>query len=440
MRKKKQIFLEAVRMEKGETGGTETGMETHRVLREWGLLDDTVSASFDTTRLNVGHLTAAVITLQNLLGRPLLWFACRHHVMEVILDHVWKDLKIEDDTSPELCIFKKFREAFNAVKKDITTAHLQYFEPKKPYLKRLHAEVLAELREISSNYHPRDDYKECLFLCILFLEGAPVIPVCLLKGGSVSKARWMNKIIFAIKILMCWPLIDEDDRAKLLSDEKYKNLEKFVTFVVYIYSVFWFKAPLSVESPRNDLELYRRILHYKHVDQGISKSALEATENHRWYITECTVPLAFFDPGVPADKLNELAESYQSFAKEYTGPKNRYGSGFGRPVMPAVSYGTDLTDLIGPSSKFFFQALKLDDSFMVQDSSLWKTNQAFLSGKERVEKLLFVNDLAERGVKLASDFMHMARKEDRFQNTLQVVEDDRKKRPNLRGSKKARFI
>ena len=43
-----------------------------------------------------------------------------------------------------------------------------------------------------------------------------------------------------------------------------------------------------------------------------------------------------------------------------------------------------------------------------------------------------VNDSAERGVKLAYDFLASSRKEQHYQNVLQVVEIDRAKIPNQR--------
>lgn len=43
-----------------------------------------------------------------------------------------------------------------------------------------------------------------------------------------------------------------------------------------------------------------------------------------------------------------------------------------------------------------------------------------------------VNDAAERGVKLASDFVSSSRNEDTFQENLQVIEKHRKNVPNLR--------
>ena len=46
-----------------------------------------------------------------------------------------------------------------------------------------------------------------------------------------------------------------------------------------------------------------------------------------------------------------------------------------------------------------------------------------------------VNDGAERGVKLAYDFIGSPKKEDNFQNILQTVENDRRLIPNQRKRK-----
>ena len=46
-----------------------------------------------------------------------------------------------------------------------------------------------------------------------------------------------------------------------------------------------------------------------------------------------------------------------------------------------------------------------------------------------------VNDSAEREVKLTSDFLNTARKEEQFQSVLQVVEKSRKDTPDQRKRK-----
>ena len=49
-----------------------------------------------------------------------------------------------------------------------------------------------------------------------------------------------------------------------------------------------------------------------------------------------------------------------------------------------------------------------------------------------VVDLRIVNDSAERGVKLGSDFLSAAKIEERYQNVLQVTENDRRRVPNQR--------
>lgn len=45
--------------------------------------------------------------MQRELGKHLLWIACRHHVGEVILTHVWDALKVEVSKGPEITIFDR---------------------------------------------------------------------------------------------------------------------------------------------------------------------------------------------------------------------------------------------------------------------------------------------------------------------------------------------
>jgi len=67
--------------------------------------------------------------------------------------------------------------------------------------------------------------------------------------------------------------------------------------------------------------------------------------------------------------------------------------------------------------------------------SEWDTNEAYLASAQNVKALNVVNDAAERGVKLATDFVDVARSDEHFQNILHV-EDDHKQNSNLRLKKK----
>jgi hypothetical protein len=59
----------------------------------------------------------------------------------------------------------------------------------------------------------------------------------------------------------------------------------------------------------------------------------------------------------------------------------------------------------------------------------------YQTSKSNISAINVVNDAAERAVKLGSDFLSTAKSESHYQNVLQVVEQDRKNRPNLRKRK-----
>ena len=65
----------------------------------------------------------------------------------------------------------------------------------------------------------------------------------------------------------------------------------------------------------------------------------------------------------------------------------------------------------------------------------WSDSLSFQDGLKITNSLKCVNDCAERGVKLGADFLAAAKIEERYQNVLQVVENDCKVLPNQRKRK-----
>ena len=78
--------------------------------------------------------------------------------------------------------------------------------------------------------------------------------------------------------------------------------------------------------------------------------------------------------------------------------------------------------------------LQINSSFLhLLIAEWWNTNDAFRVSVENVKTI--VNDAAEQGVKLATDFIDTVQSDKHFQNILQVVENDRQRNPNLRVKK-----
>jgi len=53
-------------------------------------------------------VTAACVTIQQQVDRTFLWSACPHHIGEVILLHVFDDMKIDTSKSSEFMVVTRF--------------------------------------------------------------------------------------------------------------------------------------------------------------------------------------------------------------------------------------------------------------------------------------------------------------------------------------------
>ena len=91
-----------------ERAGTLIAEATVDLIQDWECEEYKSGMVFDTTWVNTGQKTAGCVSVQEKLGKPLLWFACRPDVIEVVLKHTWDALKIEVAKKPEISIFEWF--------------------------------------------------------------------------------------------------------------------------------------------------------------------------------------------------------------------------------------------------------------------------------------------------------------------------------------------
>lgn len=409
---------------------------THDLLQSWNCLTNVVSLCFDTTAANTGHLTAACVAIQARLDKALLWCACRHHVGEVLLTHVFDSLNIETSKSPEISIFQRFQKNWINIEPDqFSTIDLSIYDSdQQEFLESCIAEVKATLHSTFSDHQPRDDYLEMGMLSQTFLGEVSQKPTVLKRPGAMHKARWMAKIIYAIKMCLLQEQIELLPKGTIATSHQMKQLKEFVLFITTIYSRWWFLCHSAANAPWYDLCLYKRIIGYKIINPTISAAALKAIEKHLWYLSSELLVFALFGTAVPNSERRALADAMLAAKPQDipSRPSNRYGTGFGKPVFPTLHEETTLADVVGVDSWWTVNVLDLNVSFLDKDVELWEQNDHFIESKKTVGELNVVNDPAERAVKLTSDFVSAARGEEHFQNILQVVEANRKARPNLR--------
>ena len=417
---------------------------TINLLTSWNCADSVVNMTFDTTASNTGSVTAACVTIQQKLGRALLWSACRHHVGEIILTHVFQDLHIETSKSPEITLFARFRKNFDLLPHSSDQLLAKYdssslSEEAQSVLVEYRSSVL-ELTKSELSFR-RDNYREFAELCTLFLDGVEgEKTVTLKRPGALHKARWMAKLLYSIKICLLEEYISQLPRGTVTTHQQPGKIRQFVNFATLVYSEWWMTCSSAVDAPWYDLQLVRKLLKYKTVNPNVAESALRAFKQHLWYLTGEMVPLALFSSVVPVSERRALADKLMSTgiqpATPVTRPLQRFGTEFGKPAFPSdITESTTLADLVIPDSWYMMYILQLDTSFLADDVESWPSSAAYLTSAANVLALNVINDCAERGVKLSSDFLTTARSEQHYQNVLQVVEQDRKQQPNVRKRK-----
>lgn len=416
------------------------------LLASWNCTDSIINMTFDTTVSNTGHLTAACVTIQKQLGRALLWSACRHHVGEIILSHVFDDLKIEASRSPDVTLFTRFRRNFsllNTAACGDTHVPLSRFncslhsEKVQSFMNELRISSLEKTKTVISEGKMRDDYLEFVNLCNIYLENEldGETKQFFRRPGALHKARWMAKLIYSIKICLFEQHIQKLPIGTITTKQQVPKVREFVNFATLIYSTWWFSCNSAIDAPWNDLQLFHSLLKYEDVNTVISQSAVRAFKNHLWYLTEEMVPLALWSKKVPAEERKAIAASMLIFKPKFDQaiPEKRFGTEFGKPMFPMeITLSTTLASLVGKDSWFLFHLLKIDSKFLTAEVELWPECASYQEAFVNLQSLIVVNDCAERGIKLSSDFQTTSKGEERYQNVLQVVERSRKLQPNLR--------
>lgn len=170
------------------------------------------------------------------------------------------------------------------------------------------------------------------------------------------------------------------------------------------------------------MTLLNEIEIYKIENDTISSELKKVLLRHLWYLNEKLVGLAFFDEALNVNEKKEMIKSLenkecsQNIAKCFNRQSN-------------IS-NKKLSDFVSENTKILFQLLKLDDTFLKVDPSNWSNNSIYNDNKKKISHLKVVNDIAERGVALASSYNMLTKDESQQQNVYQVVENHRKIFPN----------
>jgi hypothetical protein len=214
----------------------------------WGICDQIKAMGFDTTSANTGRVNGACVLLEQKLQKDLLWLACRHHVLEIMLEAVVVH-SLGPSKGPEIAVFKRFQTNWTFIDQTTYLTALSE-EQTASEVADITAQMISFAQHQLFEFQPRDDYHELLDLTIIFLGGVPVKGVSFKAPAGLHRARWMAKAIYALKMWMF--------RGQFrLNAREEKGLKNICIFAVRLYVRAWFTAPSATSAPRHDLQLLK---------------------------------------------------------------------------------------------------------------------------------------------------------------------------------------
>lgn len=392
----------------------------YKALKDWGLCDAVQALCCDTTNANLGPKSGAAVILESLLEKDLLYFPCRHHIMEIILSGCF-ELKFPGTNGPNVPLFKRFQSSWSEINK-------QNYQDGLLDINVLLRDKVKETVQLIENFlitkMPRDDYRELLELSLKFLGKCS--DTTFKKPGACHHARWMAKAIYSLKMYLF-------RQSFKLTNKEVKGLLEICQFIVFVYLEMWYTASQSIEAPTNDLKTITKLCEYKNVDEKIAVTALNKLRNHLWYLTpECSV-MALFNKNLTTPLKEKMLEAMKNnIESDMEPPKKLYVHSLAD--MEALQY-KEIDYFINSHSIKFFQKFKLDTEFLKLDISTWEKNEEFLKSCEKVRLLKVVNDLAERAVHLMQEYISvLTTKEDQKQYLIQICAEFKKAFPNAKKS------
>ena len=304
---------------------------------------------------------------------------------------------------------------------------------------------MEQLRNIT---FPRNDYKEVLHLLIVWL-GGPVKDFTFKFPGADHHARWMSKVIYILKItLLADQMVvcekkdvepeESDDKNKKRKRTKRKKLggmviteneklqmQEMSEFIGLFYAMGFLKSPLAGSAPYNDLSFMSDMSLYKKYNSKIAEACLLSCHRHLWYLTPQLIVFSLADPQVSSSEKEDLAKALFSTPRP---PIMKSG----KPTFPVIVFPKPhsipkLSSFVSSESWLLFDLLHMEGAqeWMQTPVKNWQMFAEFRKLEGFISNVSVTNDLAERGIKMTSDFLHLCRDEEQLQALLQGVEEHR---------------
>ena len=393
-------------------------------MSEWNLEDKIVAFVFDTTGSNSGADKGACVRVQKKMDRKVLFLACRHHMHELLAKNTWYKI-FPKDSSPNCQLFTDLKREWDSLDTEADIQKVDLPASEREALIKFYNEIYSKGGKVLL----RHDYKELVEIALKLLGSE--LPAgkefTWKKVGAVHKARFMAWSLCSAKAFAFSSQMD-------FSEETKENLRRFTLFQVTIYIPHFLMSSIGSDAAFNDLNLHKKLQKFVPVDKVIGEEALKTLERHLWYLSDLTVPMALFSEKVDPDVKSRMAAKLLSL-KMMKKKKKAGSQKLVKPKFPKIGPNTELYDLVTEESLDFFSVIKVDDNWLEQPVDSWEDDEDFITAKMFVHTVKTTNDLAERAIKMATDYAQILTKdEDTRRRIIQGVEDHRRTYPDFKKS------
>ena len=316
-------------------------------------------------------------------------------------------------------LFRRLRAEWNSLEIDYSKLNKFDYTNSLPWLHRKAEEVLiwAEVHYKKGTW-PRDDYRELLELTIIWL-GGKLDNFNYKFPGADHHARWLSKAIYNMKLVLLFGQFSMDEK-------EMAEIAMIAEFVGLFYMKAFFKVPLPSAAPYTDLIFMSDMVKYRMVQPKLAFQCLQSCYRHLWYLTPQLVIFALCDKDTDIGEKEEMAKKLFSIPR----PEK---INLGKPTFPQVLFGADgttpkLSTFVTEKSWLLFDLLELKDSqeWLQTPPTMWEMFSDYRKLMEYLVNVSVVNDLAERGMHLITEFASKCEDKEERQALLQVVEQHRK--------------
>lgn len=256
-------------------------------------------------------------------------------------------------------------------------------------------QILRFCNDQLTKHHDRGDYAEFLKLIVIFLGGTPSTGISFRAPGAFHHARWMAKAIYTLKIYLFRGQFQ-------LTSRELNGIRDVCSFLVRLYVRAWFSAPIAAIAPNFDFNFLLSCHNYCTIDKDISSVSVQKMCGHLWYLSEEAVGLSFFDANISNDVKERMVQSFRgtnTVDNDHCHNRNviqpKYVPTF---TTKAIDY------FVTKKTASFFKRFNISTEFMDYEPSIWPQQDSYIQGLEIVRKILVVNDVSERKVKLMEEF------------------------------------